>query len=58
MSRTVATTDPTECPFCGADLPGRGEGFVRHVKASADCHEQYERERTRVASDIWDGWAG
>jgi hypothetical protein len=58
MSWTSVTTDPTRCPFCGDDLSSPGEGFVRHVEASADCHEQYERWRMRVAEDIRGVWAG
>ncbi len=49
---------PTRCPFCGYELDNGGEAFIRHVDASEECHEGFERWRANVADDMRGEWSG
>lgn len=50
--------DPSQCPFCGKELNSAGRGFMSHIENAADCDEEFEIWRSRVAEDIRGGWAG
>lgn len=54
---THATWTGTEtCPFCSADLPDPGVGFIDHIEDSADCEHGFEVWRANVADDVRGGW--
>lgn len=51
-------TGTTDCPFCGADLPDPGVGFVDHLDESAQCERGFDEWREQVAGDIGGEWTG
>lgn len=50
--------DPQQCPFCGADIPDGGPGFVDHIDDSEPCRLGFERWREGVAGDMGGEWTG
>jgi hypothetical protein len=54
----VDWNDPDACPFCGAQLPDGGAGFVDHADANPDCQARFEEWRENVAGDIGGEWSG
>ncbi|USZ69462.1 hypothetical protein NGM10_06930 [Halorussus salilacus] len=57
MSATT-WSDPNDCPFCGAELPNPGAGFVDHIGANPDCEAGFEAWREHIAGDVPGGWGG
>jgi len=58
MATTDAWGDPSQCPFCGEQLPSPGSGFVDHVHDSETCETEYERWVSQVRGDMRGGWGG
>ncbi|WP_327054097.1 DUF7501 family protein [Halomicrococcus gelatinilyticus] len=49
--------DPDHCPFCEAELPNPGAGFVDHIDDHPTCESGFETWRRNVADDMHGGWA-
>jgi hypothetical protein len=59
MTHTQTTWTGTEhCPFCDADLPDPGAGFIDHLDDSEACEEGFDVWRANVADDVRGGWSG
>jgi hypothetical protein len=50
--------NPDVCPFCGADLPDGGAGFMDHVDEAPECRARFEAWVERVRDDIGGDWSG
>lgn len=58
MAASETWTDPNQCPFCGAQLPSPGAGFVDHLDENPACESGFETWRDRITDDIRGGWMG
>lgn len=53
---TPTWSDTDTCPFCDAELPDPGAGFIDHLDDSEACESGFDDWRTNVADDIRGGW--
>ena len=58
MSTTATWGDPSDCPFCGSELPNPGAGFIDHIEENPDCEDGFETWRSNINDDICAGWSG
>lgn len=53
---TTTWTDNDVCPFCDAELPDPGAGFIDHLDDSEECESGFDDWRTNVVDDVRGGW--
>jgi len=57
MTHATATwTGTEECPFCDAELPDPGAGFIDHLDDSDGCEAGFDEWRSNLADDLRGGW--